>query len=134
MRQQVLVYVLPRRWGKLWTLIPSQNFDREQKLYDLGEMTNYVKWVNRVPELYQGPAIDQFRVCINLDESYSRDILIIGLNLPSIGKRVQSVLNEIRKWKSSIFPEHYYLNLNIIKVHISRNGILFCFFFYMITS
>lgn len=95
MKEAASTSVLSRRWRKPWTFIPNLNFDRKQKLYDLRELrfslgclerssrgqreyfrerTNYVKWVNRVLELYQGTAIDQFRVCFDLDESYSRDI------------------------------------------------------------
>ncbi|GLT63985.1 hypothetical protein SLA2020_365060 [Shorea laevis] len=74
--------VLSRRWRKLWTFVPNLNFDAPGRSYYLQERacllftdrTNYLNCVNSVLELHQAPAIDQFRICFDLDEIYRHDI------------------------------------------------------------
>ncbi|XP_038712597.1 putative FBD-associated F-box protein At5g22720 isoform X2 [Tripterygium wilfordii] len=82
--------VLARRWRKVWTFIPTLNFDASQALLALkerrrilGELDNkmlaverdkYVDWVNLVLDAYQGSSIDEFRVQFDLDGNHRRDI------------------------------------------------------------
>ncbi|CAN6586494.1 unnamed protein product [Malus baccata var. baccata] len=79
--------VLSRRWQHVWRHVLAStttlDFDAEKTLCSLAdlregarelEIRKYVDWVNSVMEQHQGPTVEQFRVCFDLDPRFSSSI------------------------------------------------------------
>ncbi|CAL9021194.1 unnamed protein product [Prunus brigantina] len=83
LKEAVATSVLSRHWRHVWASTLTLDFDPEKTLFGFTYLSRtlqdkkrrrYVNWINRVVEQHNGPNIESFRACFDLDCRFTSSI------------------------------------------------------------
>ncbi|XP_034217503.1 F-box/LRR-repeat protein At3g03360-like [Prunus dulcis] len=83
LKEAVATSVLSRHWRHVWASTLTLDFDPEKTLFGFTYLSRtlqdkksrrYVNWINRVIEQHNGPNIESFRACFDLDCRFTSSI------------------------------------------------------------
>ncbi|CAL9031154.1 unnamed protein product [Prunus brigantina] len=83
LKEAVATSVLSRHWRHAWASTLTLDFDPEKTLFGFTYLSrtlqdkksrSYVNWINRVVEQHNGPNIESFRACFDLDCRFTSSI------------------------------------------------------------